>query len=99
MRIIFYPTEHNRKTLDETGTYVDTDIDSPVSSTKSENDTNSNATHHVETQRKITHDQILDDKRKNEMEISQTSNSGDDSSIEGNSVVHTKLPPGKASPL
>lgn len=29
------------------------------------------------------------------MEISQTSNSGDDSPFEGTSVVHTKLPPGK----
>lgn len=97
--IISYLTERNRKNLEETGTYADIDIDSPVSSTKSESDTNSNASHHVESQRKVTHDQILDDKRKNEIEISQTSNSGDDSSMEGTSVVHTKLPPGKASIL
>ncbi|XP_043288221.1 kinesin-like protein KIF13A isoform X4 [Venturia canescens] len=31
----------------------------------------------------------------NDMEISQNSNSGDDSPLEGNSIVHTKLPPGK----
>lgn len=70
-----------------------TDIDSPVSSTKSESESNSNM-FHVETQRKSTHD--LSD-RKSEMEISQTSNSGDDSPMEGTSIVHTKLPPGKVS--
>lgn len=75
------------------GMYVDTDIESPVSSTKSENETNTNI-FHVETQRKSTHDQIIND-RKHEMEISQTSNSGDDSPVEGTSIVHTKLPPGK----
>ncbi|XP_011875550.1 PREDICTED: kinesin-like protein KIF13A isoform X1 [Vollenhovia emeryi] len=74
--------EHTRKNLEEMGTYVDTDVESPVSSTKSESETNSNM-FHVETQ------------RKNEMEISQTSNSGDDSPMEGTSIVHTKLPPGK----
>lgn len=74
---------------------MDTDIDSPVSSTKSESESNSNM-FHVETQRKSTHDQILSD-RKSEMEISQTSNSGDDSPMEGTSIVHTKLPPGKVS--
>lgn len=77
------------------GTYMDADIDSPVSSTKSESETNSNM-FHVETQRKRSHDQIIND-RKNEMEISQTSNSGDDSPMEGTSIVHTKLPPGKVS--
>lgn len=77
------------------GTYMDTDIDSPVSSTRSESETNSNM-FHVETQRKSIPDQILSD-RHNEMEISQTSNSGDDSPMEGTSVVHTKLPPGKVS--
>lgn len=76
---------------------MDTDIDSPISSTKSESETNSNM-FHVETQRQSTHDQILGD-RKNEMEISQTSNSGDDSPIEGTSIVHTKLPPGKVGIL
>lgn len=34
------------------------------------------------------------DKRK-ESETSQTSNSGDDSPLEGSSVINTKLPPGK----
>ncbi|XP_039311276.1 kinesin-like protein KIF13A isoform X3 [Solenopsis invicta] len=85
--------EHTRKNLEEMGMYVDTDIESPVSSTKSENETNTNI-FHVETQRKSTHDQIIND-RKHEMEISQTSNSGDDSPVEGTSIVHTKLPPGK----
>ncbi|XP_029155679.1 kinesin-like protein KIF13A isoform X3 [Nylanderia fulva] len=82
--------EYTRKDLEETGAYVDTDIDSPVSSTKSEGETNSN-----KTRKKSTHDQIFDDRRKSTMEISQTFNSGDDSSTEGTSVVHTKLPPGK----
>lgn len=91
-----YFTEHAGKNQEETEAYGDTDIDSPVSSTKSESETNSNA---IETRRKGAHDQILDDRRKSEMEISQTSNSGDDSSMEGTSVVHTKLPPGKASSL
>ncbi|KYQ58267.1 Kinesin-like protein KIF13A, partial [Trachymyrmex zeteki] len=85
--------EHTKKNLEEMGTYIDTDIDSPVSSTRSESETNSNM-FHVETQRKSTSNQILSD-RKNEMEISQMSNSGDDSPMEGTSVVHTKLPPGK----
>jgi len=83
--------------LEEIGTYIDTDIDSPVSSTRSESETNSNM-FHVETQRKSTPNQILSD-RKNEMEISQMSNSGDDSPMEGTSIVHTKLPPGKVSIL
>ncbi|CAL1677356.1 unnamed protein product [Lasius platythorax] len=86
--------EYTRKDLEETGAYVDTDIDSPVSSTKSESETNSNVIH-IETRKKSTHDQIFDDRRKSTMEISQTSNSGDDSPTEGTSVVHTKLPPGK----
>ncbi|XP_011062959.1 PREDICTED: kinesin-like protein KIF13A isoform X1 [Acromyrmex echinatior] len=85
--------EHTKKNLEEIGTYIDTDIDSPVSSTRSESETNSNM-FHVETQRKSTPNQILSD-RKNEMEISQMSNSGDDSPMEGTSIVHTKLPPGK----
>ncbi|XP_011262990.1 kinesin-like protein KIF13B isoform X5 [Camponotus floridanus] len=86
--------EYTRKNLEETGAYVDTDIDSPVSSTKSESETNSNLIH-IETRKKSTHDQTFDDRRKSVMEISQTSNSGDDSPTEGTSVVHTKLPPGK----
>ncbi|XP_029155685.1 kinesin-like protein KIF13B isoform X9 [Nylanderia fulva] len=86
--------EYTRKDLEETGAYVDTDIDSPVSSTKSEGETNSN-----KTRKKSTHDQIFDDRRKSTMEISQTFNSGDDSSTEGTSVVHTKLPPGKVNKL
>lgn len=77
--------EYTRKDLEETGAYVDTDIDSPISSTKSEGETN----------KKSTHDQIFDERRKSTMEISQTFNSGDDSPTEGTSVVHTKLPPGK----
>lgn len=77
---------------------MDTDIDSPVSSTKSESETNSNLIH-IETRKKSTHDQTFDDRRKSVMEISQTSNSGDDSPTEGTSVVHTKLPPGKVSIL
>ena len=32
-----------------------------------------------------------------EMDVSQTSNSSDDSPMEGNSIVHTKLPPGKVN--
>ncbi|KAK0081259.1 hypothetical protein PV325_012494, partial [Microctonus aethiopoides] len=44
--------------------------------------------------KKIIIENQISDKR-NDMEISQTSGSGDDSPIEGNSVVHTKLPPGK----
>lgn len=97
--ITFCFTEHSRKSLEETVVYVDTDIDSPVSSTKSESDTNSSTTHHIETQRKDAQDRTLEDRRKSEMEISQTSNSGDDSPMEGTSVVHTKLPPGKVNIL
>jgi len=95
MQITFHFIEHIRKNLEEIETYIDTDMDSPVSSTKSESETNSNM-FHVETQRKSTPDQILGD-RKNEMEISQTSNSGDDSPMEGTSIVRAKLPSGKVS--
>ncbi|KAL0106195.1 hypothetical protein PUN28_016124 [Cardiocondyla obscurior] len=83
--------EHTRKNVEEMVTYIDTDIDSPNSSTKSESEGN---ILHIDSQRKSIHEQILRD-RKNEMEISQTSNSGDDSPMEGTSVIHTKLPPGK----
>lgn len=95
---IFYFLEYTRKNLEETGAYVDTDIDSPVSSTKSESETNSNVIH-IESRKKSTHEKIFDDRRKSVMEISQTSNSGDDSPTEGTSIVHTKLPPGKVSIL
>lgn len=71
---------------------MDAGIDSP-GSTKSESESSSN----VEIQRKSACDQILNNRKKSEMEVSQTSNSGDDSPMEGTSVVHTKLPPGKAS--
>ncbi|XP_011349120.1 kinesin-like protein KIF13B isoform X1 [Ooceraea biroi] len=86
--------EHTRKHLEETGAYADTDMDSPVSSTKSESESNSNAIHN-ETLRKDAHDQVSHDRRKSETETNQLSNSGDDSSMDGSSVVHTKLPPGK----
>ncbi|XP_020290854.1 kinesin-like protein KIF13A isoform X1 [Pseudomyrmex gracilis] len=82
--------EHTKKESKEMETYLDAGIDSP-GSTKSESESSSN----VETQRKSACDHILNDRKKSEMEISQTSNSGDDSPMEGTSVVHTKLPPGK----
>ncbi|XP_076381671.1 kinesin-like protein KIF13A isoform X6 [Megalopta genalis] len=84
-----------RKDLEETGAYVDPDIDSPVSSTKSDSDANSSIVHSNNVQKKDTTNQVLSNRRKSDMEISQTSNSGEDSPFEGNSVVHTKLPPGK----
>jgi len=92
----FYVVEHTRKNLEETGAYTDTDVDSPVSSTKSESESNSNAIRR-ETSLKDTYDQASEDRRKSEMETSQLSNSGDDSSIDETSVVHTKLPPGKVT--
>ncbi|XP_076639864.1 kinesin-like protein KIF13A isoform X7 [Colletes latitarsis] len=87
--------ERTRKNLEETGAYMDADIDSPVSSTKSDSDANSNATHSNAAQKKDSTSQVLSNRRKSDMEISQTSNSGEDSPLEGSSVVHTKLPPGK----
>lgn len=44
---------------------------------------------------KIELDTQQNENKRSEMEISQTSGSGDDSPLEGNSVVHTKLGPGK----
>nr|XP_031830459.1 kinesin-like protein KIF13A isoform X9 [Nomia melanderi] len=87
--------ERTRKNLEETGAYVDQDIDSPVSSTKSDSDANTNTTHSNNVQKKDTTNQVLSNRRKSDMEISQTSNSGEESPFEGSSVVHTKLPPGK----
>lgn len=86
--------ERTRKNLEETGAYMDADMDSPVSSTKSDSDANSNSTN-ATVQKKDTPSQSLNNRRKSDMEISQTSNSGEDSPLEGSSVVHTKLPPGK----
>lgn len=88
-------TDCTRKNLEETGAYVDADIDSPVSSTKSDSDANSNATHVNTAQKKDVLNQVPSNRRKGDMEISQTSNSGEESPLESNSVVHTKLPPGK----
>ncbi|KAG7205851.1 hypothetical protein KM043_007787 [Ampulex compressa] len=87
--------ESARKNLEETGGYVDADIDSPVASTKSDSDANSSTVSQDSTQRKEPQKQSSTARRKSEMEVSQTSNSGDDSPLEGTSVVHTKLPPGK----
>ncbi|KAK9301458.1 hypothetical protein QLX08_006168 [Tetragonisca angustula] len=89
--------ERARKNLEETGAYIDADIDSPVSSTKSDSDANTNVLSGRATsiQKKDVPSQILSNRRKSDMEISQASNSGEDSPLEGSSVVHTKLPPGK----
>ncbi|XP_053981065.1 kinesin-like protein KIF13B isoform X8 [Hylaeus volcanicus] len=87
--------EHTRKNLEDTGVYMDADMDSPVSSTKSDSDTTSNTSHANTVQKKDQSSQGLSNRRKSEMEVSQTSNSGEESPLEGNSVVHTKLPPGK----
>ncbi|KAK2583279.1 hypothetical protein KPH14_009285 [Odynerus spinipes] len=83
-----------RKNLEEMGAYTDPDTESPVSSTKDDSDTNGNVSLNVD-QKKDTQNPILAGRRKSEMVISQTSNSGDESPLEGSSVVHTKLPPGK----
>lgn len=76
---------------------MDADIDSPVSSTKSDSDANTNVSRTSSThcQKKDIPSQGLSNRRKSDMEISQASNSGEDSPLEGSSVVHTKLPPGK----
>ena len=90
-----FSIDRGRKNLEETGTYVDADIDSPVSSTKSDSDANTGATRINSIQKKDIPSQVLSNRRKSDMEISQASNSGEDSPLEGSSVVHTKLPPGK----
>ncbi|CAK9816643.1 Kinesin-like protein KIF13A [Anthophora plagiata] len=87
--------ERTRKNLEETGAYMDADIDSPVSSTKSDSDANNSGTHTNTIHKKDISSQVLNNRRKSDMEISQASNSGEDSPLEGSSVVHTKLPPGK----
>ncbi|CAK9801954.1 Kinesin-like protein KIF13A [Anthophora quadrimaculata] len=87
--------ERTRKNLEETGAYMDADIDSPVSSTKSDSDANNSGTHTNTIHKKDIPSQVLNNRRKSDMEISQASNSGEDSPLEGSSVVHTKLPPGK----
>ncbi|XP_076752866.1 kinesin-like protein KIF13A isoform X2 [Xylocopa sonorina] len=87
--------ERTRKNLEDTGAYMDADIDSPVSSTKSDSDANTNSSHAVSNQKKDAPSQVSSNRRKSDMEISQASNSGEDSPLEGTSVVHTKLPPGK----
>lgn len=97
MFLFFYRIDRSRKNLEETGTYVDADIDSPVSSTKSDSDANTGATRINSVQKKDIPSQVLSNRRKSDMEISQASNSGEDSPLEGSSVVHTKLPPGKVN--
>lgn len=94
-----YFIDRSRKNLEETGAYVDADIDSPVSSTKSDSDANhTSATRGINSiQKKDVPSQVLSNRRKSDMEISQASNSGEDSPLEGSSVVHTKLPPGKVN--
>ncbi|XP_026672214.1 kinesin-like protein KIF13B isoform X3 [Ceratina calcarata] len=91
--------ERSRRNLEETGAYVDADIDSPVSSTKSDSDANSGSTYTTGSSIRMKKDvpsQVLNDRRrKSDVEISQASNSGEDSPLEGSSVVRTKLPPGK----
>ncbi|KAI4487926.1 hypothetical protein M0802_011688 [Mischocyttarus mexicanus] len=86
-----------RKNLEEMGAYTDPDTESPVSSTKDDSDGTGNLTTltNVVSQKKDIQNPILIGRRKSEMVISQTSNSGDESPFEGSSVVHTKLPPGK----
>lgn len=92
---LFYFIESNRKNLEEIVAYMD--IDTPASSTKNESDSNKNVIHNTEVRRKTMYDQVLNNRIKCEMEINQMSNLGDDSSMEGTSIIHTKLPPGKVS--
>lgn len=94
-RFSIYAVDRSRKNLEETGAYADADIDSPVSSTKSDSDANTSAMRINSIQKKDIPSQVLSNRRKSDMEISQASNSGEDSPLEGSSVVHTKLPPGK----
>ncbi|XP_046837020.1 kinesin-like protein KIF13B isoform X2 [Vespa crabro] len=90
------PREANvRKNLEEMGAYTDPDTESPVSSTKDDSDATGNSTALNVLPKKDIQNPILIGRRKSEMVISQTSNSGDESPLEGSSVVHTKLPPGK----
>ncbi|XP_047368285.1 kinesin-like protein KIF13A isoform X7 [Vespa velutina] len=90
------PREANiRKNLEEMGAYTDPDTESPVSSTKDDSDATGNPTALNVLPKKDIQNPILIGRRKSEMVISQTSNSGDESPLEGSSVVHTKLPPGK----
>lgn len=77
---------------------MDADMDSPVSSTKSDSDANTSVSGRASSiRKKDAPSQILSNRRKSDMEISQASNSGEDSPLEGSSVVHTKLPPGKVT--
>lgn len=50
-------------------------------------------------QKKNVHNAEPDDRKRNEMDASQMSNSGDDSNSEGTSAVLTKLLPGKVFDL
>lgn len=88
-------TANVRKNLEEMGAYTDPDTESPVSSTKDDSDATGNSTALNVGQKKDIQNPILIGRRKSDMVISQTSNSGDESPLEGSSVVHTKLPPGK----
>ncbi|XP_066600998.1 kinesin-like protein KIF13A isoform X2 [Prorops nasuta] len=85
----------NKKNVEESHAYAETYVESSASSAKGDNDTNDSTKHNRNELRKVSQPELINDRRKLEMEGSQASNSGDDSPMEGNSVVRTKLPPGK----
>lgn len=84
-----------RKNLEKAGAFAETRSGTPPSCETEEIVQRRNSTVEENTQRKDVQSFESDEGKRNEMDISQTSNSGDDSPFEGTSVVRTKLPPGK----
>ena len=89
----FFKTENVRNTLDQTGAYVE-DTERNVYTAVARDEGEFHREEEAEQNTNVQHFDV-DDEKRNETEISQASNSGDDSPLEGTSVVRTKLPPGK----
>ncbi|XP_033209116.1 kinesin-like protein KIF13A [Belonocnema kinseyi] len=83
--------EISRKNLEQAGAHVETKKNASVAATKS----GSKFYREEQEQSRNVQNFDADDKKRNETESSQASNSGDDSPLEGSSIVRTKLPSGK----
>ncbi|XP_012274731.1 kinesin-like protein KIF13B isoform X2 [Orussus abietinus] len=88
-------TDSVRKNLNQAGAYGTNNKAATPTSDKVHKEADSESLSGSSCQGTYLSSNINDERKKNEMETSQTSNSGDDSPLEGTSVVHTKLPPGK----
>ncbi|XP_043476457.1 kinesin-like protein KIF13A isoform X2 [Leptopilina heterotoma] len=81
-------TENSKKTTEQIGAYVERGKHCAVI-------VNENESIHNEGKSKDVNNSYGDNEKRKESETSQTSNSGDDSPLEGSSIIQNKLSPGK----